>query len=154
MGVMLVRQRGVHLVHRHRVHRRHLVFLFPLHPPVLEPDLDLTFRQAEGVGDLDPSTTRQVAVEMELLLQLEGLVPRVRRPLTLGLAVLIYRVCKKKRINVLMYSFPIDWLSGQWRLRKKELLESQGTFHWKLLLGMHTAFHRGRPLDRKSIFSG
>ena len=44
---------GVHLVHRHRVHARHLVLLLPLHPPVLEPDLDLSLSQAEGVGNLN-----------------------------------------------------------------------------------------------------
>ena len=45
---------GVHLVHRHRVHARHLVLLLPLHPPVLEPDLYLPLRQAERVCYLDP----------------------------------------------------------------------------------------------------
>ena len=52
---MLVRQRWVHLVHGHRVHGGHLVLLLPLHPPVLEPDLDLPLRQAQGVGNLDPA---------------------------------------------------------------------------------------------------
>ena len=45
---------GVHLVHRHRVHARHLVLLLPLHPSVLEPDLYLPLRQAERVRYLDP----------------------------------------------------------------------------------------------------
>ena len=45
---------GVHLVHRHRVHARHLVLLLPLHPSVLEPDLYLPLRQAESVRYLDP----------------------------------------------------------------------------------------------------
>ena len=44
----------VHLVHRHRVHARHLVLLLPLHPSVLEPDLYLPLRQAERVCYLDP----------------------------------------------------------------------------------------------------
>ena len=52
--MVAVGEGGVHLVHRHRVHARHLVLLLPLHPPVLEPDLDLTLRQAERVRDLDP----------------------------------------------------------------------------------------------------
>lgn len=30
-----------------------LVLLLPLHPPVLEPDLDLSLSQAEGVGNLN-----------------------------------------------------------------------------------------------------
>ncbi len=51
--------------------------LFELHPPILEPDLDLTFGQAEGVRDLDPPSSRQVMVEMELLLKLQCLEPRV-----------------------------------------------------------------------------
>ena len=45
---------GMHLVHGHGVHARHLVLLLPLHPSVLEPDLYLTFRQAERVRYLDP----------------------------------------------------------------------------------------------------
>ena len=35
-----------------RLHLR-LVLLLPLHPPVLEPDLDLSLSQAEGVGNLN-----------------------------------------------------------------------------------------------------
>jgi len=31
------------------------VVLLPLHPPILEPDLDLPLTQAQGVGDFDPS---------------------------------------------------------------------------------------------------
>lgn len=54
-----------------------LVLLFPLHPTVLEPNLDLSLRQAQRVRDLDPSPPRQVPVEVELLLQLQRLVPRV-----------------------------------------------------------------------------
>ena len=45
---------GVHLVHGHGVHARHLVLLLPLHSAVLEPDLDLPLRQAERVRNLDP----------------------------------------------------------------------------------------------------
>ena len=51
----------VHLVHRHRVHARHLVLLLPLHPPVLEPDLDLPLRQAQRVRDLYSSSPRQIS---------------------------------------------------------------------------------------------
>ena len=54
-----------------------LVVLLPLHAPVLEPDLDLALRQAQAVRDLDASPARQVAVEVELFLQLEDLVARV-----------------------------------------------------------------------------
>ena len=53
--------------------------LFPLlGSPVLEPDLDLTLGQAEGVGDLNAAPPGEISVKMELLLQLQGLVPRVR----------------------------------------------------------------------------
>ena len=90
--VVLVGERRVHLVHGHGVHRGHLVLLLPLHPPVLEPDLDLPLRQAQRVRDLDPPPPGQVAVEVELLLQLQGLITGVGRPLPLGLAVLIHGI--------------------------------------------------------------
>ena len=57
-----------------------LVLLLPLHPPVLEPDFDLALREAERVRDLDPPPPRQVAVVVELLLQLQSLVTRVGLP--------------------------------------------------------------------------
>ena len=44
-----------------------LDLLLQLHPPVLEPDLDLPLRQAQRVGDLDPPPPGQVAVEVEFL---------------------------------------------------------------------------------------
>ena len=53
------------------LHRPQL--LLQLHAPVLEPDFDLALRQTEGVGDLNPPPPGQVVVEVELLLQLEGL---------------------------------------------------------------------------------
>lgn len=57
-----------------------LVLLLPLHAAVLEPDLDLALGETERVRDLDPSPPRQVPVEVELLLQLERLVPGVSLP--------------------------------------------------------------------------
>ena len=90
VGRVLVRQGRMHLVHGHGVHGGHLVLLLPLHPPVLEPDLDLPFRQAEGVGDLDSPSSGQVSIEVELLLQLQGLVSGVRGSLSLCFAVLIH----------------------------------------------------------------
>ena len=57
-----------------------LDLLLELHPPVLEPDLDLPLRQAQLVRHLDPPPPRQVVIRVELLLQLQGLVPRVRLP--------------------------------------------------------------------------
>ena len=53
------------------------IFLFPLHAAVLEPDLDLALGEAERVGYFDAAAPRQVAVEVELLLQLQRLVARV-----------------------------------------------------------------------------
>lgn len=80
---------------RHNIHARHLVLLLPLHPAILEPDFYLPFGEAKGVCDLDAPSPRQVAVEVELLFQLQGLVPRVRRPLSLRLAVRVYSTCNK-----------------------------------------------------------
>lgn len=74
----------------YNVHARHLVFLLPLHSPVLEPDLDLSLAEAKGVRDLDASPSREVAIEVELLLELEGLVPRVRRPLAFRFPVRVH----------------------------------------------------------------
>ena len=64
-----------------------LDLLFEFHAPVLEPDLDLTFRQTEGVRDLDPPPPRQVAVEVELFLQFQRLEPRVRLPASFPLCI-------------------------------------------------------------------
>ena len=61
-----------------------MIFL-PLHPPVLKPDLDLTLRQAERVGDLDAAAPGQVAVKVELLLQLQDLLPGIGGSRALGL---------------------------------------------------------------------
>ena len=57
-----------------------LVLLLPLHPPVLEPDLDLPLREAERMRDLDPPPPREVPVEVELLLELQSLVAGVGLP--------------------------------------------------------------------------
>ena len=65
-----------------RLHLR-LVLLLPLHPPVLEPDLDLPLRQTESVSDLYPPTASEISVEVELLLQLQGLVSGVGLPASL-----------------------------------------------------------------------
>lgn len=62
-----------------------LVVFFPLHTPVLEPDLDLAFREAERVGNLHPPASRQVAVVVKFLLQLQDLLAGVGGPRALGL---------------------------------------------------------------------
>lgn len=61
-----------------------MVFL-PLHTSVLEPNLDLALGEAEGVSDLDASPPGQVAVEVELLLQLQDLLSCVGSTRPLGL---------------------------------------------------------------------
>lgn len=60
--------------------------LLPLHPSVLEPDFDLPLVQTQGVRDLDAPAATEVAVEVELFLQLQSLVAGVTGPgaLTLG----------------------------------------------------------------------
>jgi len=78
-----------------------LDLLFWLHAPVLEPDLDLSLRQAERVCDLNSAFAREVAVELELLLELESLVARVG----LAAAATLWRVrtCDKDTDNADMY---------------------------------------------------
>ena len=61
-----------------QAHTFQFVVFLPLHAPVLEPDLDMALGQAERVGDLDAPPPRQIAVEVELLLQLQRLVAGVR----------------------------------------------------------------------------
>ena len=53
-----------------------MVFL-PFHPPVLEPDFDLAFGEAQGMGDFDPPPPGEIAVIVEFLLQLQDLLPGV-----------------------------------------------------------------------------
>jgi hypothetical protein len=60
------------------LHRSQL--LLQLHPPVLEPDLDLALGQTECVGDLDAPPPGQVVIEVELFLQLQRLEPGVGLP--------------------------------------------------------------------------
>lgn len=66
----------VALLLRRRETRDHLdVLLFSLllHPPVLEPDLNLSLRQVEHLGEVKPALQLHKVVEVELLLQLEDL---------------------------------------------------------------------------------
>lgn len=58
---------------------------FPLHAPILEPDLDLALGQAERVGNLHPPASRQVAIVVKLLLQFQDLLASVGGPGALGL---------------------------------------------------------------------
>jgi len=67
-----------------------VVLLLPLHASVLEPDLDLSLAEVQHVGDLDAATSRQVAVEVKLLFELERLVTRVRRSRPLAVSTVFH----------------------------------------------------------------
>lgn len=54
--------------------------LLLLHPPILEPNLHLGFVQLEDGRYLNPAGSRQILVEVELLLQLSQLFIRKVRP--------------------------------------------------------------------------
>ena len=69
-----------------------MIFL-PFHAAILEPYFDLSLGEAEGVGDLDPTATRQISIEVKFLLQLQDLVTRVRRPRALRFAREVGSVC-------------------------------------------------------------
>lgn len=63
--MVTVCQGRVHLVHGHGVHAGHLVLLLPLHPPILEPDFDLSLCETEGVRNLDPASSGKIAIKMK-----------------------------------------------------------------------------------------
>lgn len=65
--------------------------LLPLHPSVLEPDFDLSLRQAQRVRDLHPAPARQVSVVVKLLFQLQDLLTRIGRPRPLRLTPRVVR---------------------------------------------------------------
>lgn len=96
VGRELVRVPVRRHVVRHDVHARHLVLFLPLHTPILEPDLYLTFRKAESMRDLNATPPRQIAVEMKLFLQLQRLIPGVRGPLSFRLTIRIHRAWKQE----------------------------------------------------------
>lgn len=62
----------------------HSLVLFLLHPPVLEPNLNLPLLEVEQSGHLHPPRPAQVAAEVKLLLQLHQLRTRVRGARPLG----------------------------------------------------------------------
>jgi len=66
--------------------------LLGLHAPILEPDFDLSLSQAKGVGDLDATPARQVPIKVELFLQFQRLVARVRLASSLRVRHYIYKI--------------------------------------------------------------
>ena len=60
-----------------------LGLLLGLHSAVLDPDFDLPFSESKLMSNLDAPPSGQVSVVVELLLQFQGLVPRVRLPRSL-----------------------------------------------------------------------
>ena len=62
-----------------------LVLLLVLHAPILEPNFDLPLGERQMVGDLDAAPSRQVAIIVELFLQLQSLVARVGLPAAFAL---------------------------------------------------------------------
>lgn len=57
-----------------------VVFFFPLHAPVLKPDLHLPLSEGQRVRHFDAPLAGQVRIEQELLLQLQRLVAAVGLP--------------------------------------------------------------------------
>lgn len=69
-----------------------VLLLLPLHAPVLEPDLDVALGEAEGQRQLHAPRPRDVAVEKELLLELQQLGARVRSPRAFVFFILSHHV--------------------------------------------------------------
>lgn len=57
-----------------------LSLFLPLHSSVLEPDFDLSFREAQHIRDLNSPASCEIAIKVKLLFQLQGLEARVRLP--------------------------------------------------------------------------
>lgn len=83
----------------YKVLYKYINYLFPFHAPVLEPDLDLPLREAQTVGNFDPSPPSEISIKVELFLQFQRLVAGVRRPLPLGLSVGIDRIYLKQKLR-------------------------------------------------------
>lgn len=69
-----------------------VLLLFPLHAPVLEPDLDVALGEAQGQRQLHAPRPGDVAVKQELLLQLQQLRARVGSPRAFVLLSLCHHV--------------------------------------------------------------
>lgn len=60
-----------------RLGARQVVFLLPLHPPVLEPNFHLTLSQEQRLCDFNAPAACEVFVEVKLFLQFQDLLARV-----------------------------------------------------------------------------
>ena len=100
--MVLICQSGMHLMHRHCiVQRGQIAILFPLHPPILKPDLNLSLCHTQGMCDFNPPTACQVPIKMKFFLQFKSLVSGVGCPDSFLHTVLInIRVCKSKLIQL------------------------------------------------------
>lgn len=97
----------------------HSLVLFLLHPPVLEPNLNLPLLEVEQSGHLHPPRPAQVAAEVKLLLQLHQLRTRVRGARPLGgrgrARRLLGAVCGDKQSErVILCAAPFSWLRITW----------------------------------------
>ena len=73
--MVLICQSGMHLMHRHCIIQRgQIAILFPLHPAILNPDLNLSLCHTQGMCDFNPPTACQVPIKMKFFLQFKSLV--------------------------------------------------------------------------------
>lgn len=84
--------RGIVPLPLKRLFAFHLGIFLPLHPSVLEPNLDLSLVETQVVGDLDAPAASEVAVKVEFFLEFQGLVARVT-----GSRPLAVRLCNRNR---------------------------------------------------------
>ena len=81
------------------------MLLFPLHPPILKPDFNLSLRHQQGMCNFNPSTACQVTIKMKFFLQFKSLVSGVGRPDSFLHTILInIRVCKAKLIQLAKFN--------------------------------------------------
>jgi len=78
---------------------RQTVVLLPFHASVLEPDLDLSLGETELVCHFDASTPGEVPVVVELFLEFQRLMPRVRSPCPLAVDS-VRSICRHKLICI------------------------------------------------------
>lgn len=85
-----------------------VLLLLPLHAPVLKPDFDVALREAQRQRQFHAPWPRDVAVEEKLLLELQQLRARVRRPralVLLGLRHYIWSYTKRRPLDSEYFTF-------------------------------------------------